>query len=383
MSALPARFFERLRAIHDDQALALVDASLRAPRRTSFRVNRIRSSVDDAVLRLVADGVACEPSCFDDAFVLVDEATRAILTRHPLVVGGAVYVQTLSSMIPPRALAPAPDDEVLDLAAAPGGKAIHIADLMQNRGRLAVVEPSRDRFFRLRANLETAGVSIAALYMKDGAAVGARVRERFDRVLLDAPCSTEARFVVDDARTFDDWSEKKITRLARLQTRLLASALAALKVGGRAVYSTCSYAPEENEGVLAATLARFGDAIRIVDVPVVVDVRAADPMRPALAAFEDTLFPDDVVRARRVLPTGAFEASFVAVIEKVASLDDGPPTERPIDRRATRDVVDVDGAREAKRNPQEHFRRSLGPSGDWPSRSWGSVGPGSRPEPGW
>jgi 16S rRNA C967 or C1407 C5-methylase (RsmB/RsmF family) len=318
-SVLPAQFLARLRALHDDETYALVEDSFSRPHRTAFRVNTLLGTVDEARSQLAADAIVVErgPQLFSDAFILGDEAQREALTHGALATSGKIYLQTLSSLLPPTLLGPSPDDEVLDLAAAPGGKTIHIAGLMENRGRIAAVEPSRDRFFRLRANLERAGVDIAELYMHDGARVGDKVPERFTHVLLDAPCSTEARFKSDDARTLGEWSEKKVARLAKLQARLLSSGLRALKPGGRLVYSTCSYAPEENEGVIASALEKFRDRIRVV--PIALDLENA---REGLTHFDGDTFPDDVRGTRRILPMGAFEASYVAVLEKTDPFDD-------------------------------------------------------------
>jgi 16S rRNA C967 or C1407 C5-methylase (RsmB/RsmF family) len=318
-SVLPAPFVARMRALHDDHAFSLVVQSFTCAHRTAFRVNTLRATVDETLAALAADAIVVErgPGLFTDAFMLTDETQREALTHGTLATSGKIYLQTLSSMLPPMLLAPGPDDEVLDLAAAPGGKTIHLAGLMHNKGRIAAVEPSRDRFFRLRANLERAGVGIADFYMHDGARVGDKVPERFTHVLLDAPCSTEARFKSDDARTLGEWSVKKVARLSKLQARLLSSGLRALRPGGRLVYATCSYAPEENEAVIASALEKYAHRVRVV--PIELDLENA---REGLTRFDGATFPDVVRGTRRILPTGGFEASYVAVLEKVASFDD-------------------------------------------------------------
>jgi 16S rRNA (cytosine1407-C5)-methyltransferase len=109
-------------------------------------------------------------------------------------------------MLAPLALAPRPGETVLDLAAAPGGKTLQLAALMQNSGRLSAVEAVKGRFFRLRANLERGGVTNARTFLMDGRAVGRKCPEMFDRVLLDAPCSSEARFSRLDPRSWAHWS---------------------------------------------------------------------------------------------------------------------------------------------------------------------------------
>ena len=109
------------------------------------------------------------------------------------------------------------DEEVLDLAAAPGGKTLAIAALMNNTGRIAAVEPIRGRFHRMQANLRRCGVSNVQFYQRDGRSVGRLVPERFDRVLLDAPCSSESRMRWLDQQSFEQWSLRKIRETQRKQ----------------------------------------------------------------------------------------------------------------------------------------------------------------------
>jgi 16S rRNA (cytosine1407-C5)-methyltransferase len=147
--------------------------------------------------------------------------------NHPAVLDGRLYPQSPSSWLPVLLLDPRPGEEILDLAAAPGGKSLHIAARMGNRGRLACVEAIRDRFFRLRGNLERGDMKIAATYLKDGRGVGAAVPGRFDRVLLDAPCSSEALLRPQDADSSRHWSLHKVHEAAHKQRGLIVSALLA------------------------------------------------------------------------------------------------------------------------------------------------------------
>lgn len=135
---------------------------------------------------------------------------RQTLTHSPIIDQGKIYVQNLSSMLAPLILAPQPGEQILDLAAAPGGKTIQIAQMMHNTGILSAVEPIRSRMFKLRANLTRCNVKIAKTYPIDGRSVGRKTPERFDRVLLDAPCSSEARFRLKKPESWANWSLRKI-----------------------------------------------------------------------------------------------------------------------------------------------------------------------------
>ncbi len=232
-----------------------------------------------------------------------------------------MYVQNLASMVPPLALAPEPGERILDLAAAPGSKTLQMAALMGNTGEIAAVEVVRDRFFRLHANAKAAGATSVRTFLQDGTRVDRYRPEHFDRVLLDAPCSTEGRFRADDAETTRYWSERKVREMQHKQERLLVSAVGALREGGVLVYSTCSLAPEENEAVLDRVLTHFEGALEAEPLPV-----AVPEFMPALDAWEGTAFTHALPEARRLLPDGTFEAFFVARFRKVASTaPDAPP----------------------------------------------------------
>ena len=140
---------------------------------------------------------------------------NAPLPQHAAASAGQLYIQNPSSYFAVQALAPQVDEQVLDLAAAPGGKTIAIAARMNNSGRVAAVEPIRGRFHRMQANLSRCGVTNVQFYMRDGRGVGRAVPDRFDRVLLDAPCSSESRMRWQDIKTFQHWSLRKVRETQR------------------------------------------------------------------------------------------------------------------------------------------------------------------------
>ena len=145
---------------------------------------------------------------------------------------------------------------MLDLCAAPGGKTCHLAELMEDRGQIIAVDSSRKRLERVVENVRRLGFRIVATVASDGADFAIRNREKFDRVLLDAPCSNTA---VLRRRVEARWrlSDRAIAALARRQHALLAAALRAVKPGGVLVYCTCSLEPEENCDLVASVLRRM------------------------------------------------------------------------------------------------------------------------------
>ena len=233
-------------------------------------------------------------------------------TTSPAANEGKVYIQNPSSILAVRVLEPQPGEEVLDLAAAPGGKTIAMAKAMDNRGRIAAVEPVRGRFHRLRANLQRCGVEIAELYLRDGRGVGRAVPNRFDRVLLDAPCSSQARMRWNEPATYTHWTRRKVKEAGRKQKSLLQSAYAALKPGGRMLYCTCSFAPEENE-VAVASLLKRSDA-ELVEIAGVLPCMT----RPGLTVWRGRALDDRLALSVRIVPDEVWDGFYLAAITRPA-----------------------------------------------------------------
>ncbi len=317
-SALPDAFLERLRRIVPaDRYDEVLRAFAESPA-TGFRVNTLRAATEAVVEELEALGLRLHRVDWNaDAFwVTPDERSR--LLASDAYAGQHLYVQNLASMIPPLVLDAQPGERILDLGAAPGSKTLQLACLMRNTGEIAAVEVVKRRFYKLRANLEAQGATNVRSFLRDGATVWHHRPEHFDRVLLDAPCSTEGRFRTDDPATYAYWSPRKIKEMARKQRRLLFSAVQSLRVGGVLVYSTCTFAPEENEAVLDKTLRRFGDALHLE--PFDLDL---ENMQPPLTEWQGKPFKHDLSPARRLLPTPTMEGFFVVKIRKVSATADG------------------------------------------------------------
>jgi 16S rRNA (cytosine1407-C5)-methyltransferase len=304
---LPDAFVDRLRRIWPAEHLEEGLASFSARKDPHVRTNPLRGGT---LADLNDAGLHPEPVDWLDEGGRVPWAERDALVRSAPVTDGRAWIQNPSSWLPVVALDPRPGEEILDLAAAPGGKTTHVAARMGNQGRLAAVEPIRDRFFRLQANVKRSGVTCAVLYMKDGRGVGRVVPARFDRVLLDAPCSSEARIEADDAGSWAHWSPRKIRECARKQAGLIESAYLALKPGGTLVYSTCSFAPEEDEAVVDGLLRDHPEAVVLsTEVP-------AATTQAGITAWEGVDFDPAVSRCVRVLPDGVFDGFFLARIGK-------------------------------------------------------------------
>ena len=173
-----------------------------------------------------------------------------------------------ASIVAAEALDVQAGDDVLDLCAAPGGKSLILAERIADGGSLVVNDRSAARRGRLKRVLES--------YLPDE--IRGRIRvtghdatkwcvfetEAYDRILLDAPCSSE-RHVLHDENALTDWSLSRVKQLAQRQYAMLASALLVLRVGGRMVYSTCALAPQENDKIVEKLLKKKGDKVRVVE----------------------------------------------------------------------------------------------------------------------
>ena len=313
MTTAPTELMERLEALLPEPHLATLQSTT-VDKQVSFRLTTLKADPIDTLARLQNDGFAPQPiECIDHAWH-IESAKRHELTHHPAAEGGLIYIMNPSSMLAAQLLAPQPGEEVLDLAAAPGGKSIHLAELMQNQGRLACVEPIKNRFFRLKANLERCGVDIAQLYQADGRGIGRKVPARFDRVLLDAPCSSEARIRFDDPESWAHWSPRKIKETSKKQRRLLLSALTCVKPGGHVLYSTCSFAPEENEGVVDHAIKRFDGQLDILPITLHQDI----PHQNGLTQWHKHTYHPDCQNSVRILPNTLFDGFFLCLIKRTA-----------------------------------------------------------------
>ncbi len=163
---------------------------------------------------------------------------------------GLVYSQDASAMAPAEILSPLPGDTVLDLCAAPGGKATQLAQMMQGRGILVANEIVPSRCKILYENIERLGVSNAIVLNENPKNLESRFEGYFDKILVDAPCSGEGMFRKDSAAA-DEWTPDTNEICAMRQKLILESAVKMLKPGGRLVYSTCTFSPVENEYLIS------------------------------------------------------------------------------------------------------------------------------------
>ncbi len=240
---LPEAFLQRMEAQLGSEYPAFLE-SLERPRAVALRFNPLKG--ERPVLPFVGAPVPWEPEGF-----YYDPETRPGL--HVYHEAGVYYLQEASAMAPVALLDPKPGERVCDLCAAPGGKTTQIAGRMLGRGFLVCNEINPKRAKILSRNIERMGVANALVTNEHPQTLASRFPGFFDRVLVDAPCSGEGMFRKEEAAV-TDWSQETVQMCARRQREILDSAARLVRPGGRLVYSTCTFAPEEDEETVAAFL---------------------------------------------------------------------------------------------------------------------------------
>ena len=240
---LPEAFLERMKIQLGKEYEAFLQ-SLERPRAVALRFNPLKG--DRPELPFVGQPVPWEPEGF-----YYDPASRPGL--HVFHEAGVYYLQEASAMSPVYLLDPQPGERVCDLCAAPGGKTTQIAGRMMGEGFLLCNEINPKRAKILSRNIERMAVANALVTNEHPENLAKRFPGSFDKVLIDAPCSGEGMFRKEEAAV-TDWSEETVAMCARRQAEILHSGAQMVRPGGRLVYSTCTFAPEEDELAVAAFL---------------------------------------------------------------------------------------------------------------------------------
>ena len=240
---LPEAFLERMKTQLGEEYEDFLK-SLERPRAVALRFNPLKGA--QPTLPFVGEPVPWEPA----GFYYDPEARPGLHVYHE---AGVYYLQEASAMAPVALLDPQPGEKICDLCAAPGGKTTQIAGRMGGKGFLLCNEINPKRAKILSRNIERMAVPNALVTNEHPGNLAKRFPGFFDRVLVDAPCSGEGMFRKEEAAV-TDWSQETVEMCAHRQGEILHSAAQLVRPGGRLVYSTCTFAPEEDEGAVAAFL---------------------------------------------------------------------------------------------------------------------------------
>ncbi|MGN0776887.1 MAG: RsmB/NOP family class I SAM-dependent RNA methyltransferase [Candidatus Ventricola sp.] len=296
---VPAYLAQLLRAQYGEETAERIAQGYAAQRAVTLRANTLKADAKTVREKLAAQGIETSPVAWYADAMIVHGAREDALTGLDLYERGEIYLQSLSSMIPPLLLGAQPEENVLDMAAAPGGKTTQIAALTGNRAMVTACEMNRIRADRLRYNVQRQGATRVTVMNIDSRNLDDLFS--FDRILLDAPCSGSGTVQLGNPRSRGQFSKEFLARTTKQQEALLLKALRLLRPGREMIYSTCSVLAQENEEIV-------GRALRKAHAEVVpLDLSAFDAVPRLPVSIPGTLC---------VAPDELHEGFFVAKIRR-------------------------------------------------------------------
>jgi NOL1/NOP2/sun family putative RNA methylase len=287
----------------------------------SFRINTIKSSEREVLEE------------FDKKWIIVKKLSGFLPSQEWLELGvftfdrdqeyalkwtdafyqGKIYLQSLASMLPVFVLDPQKWDHILDVCAAPGSKTTQMSLLMENEGKIVALEQNQIRFDKLMHNAKLQwAINIEGRKM-DARKFFETEEDQFDRILLDAPCSAEGRIQLENEKSYGFWTLENIKKKSDLQYELISLAVKALKKWGTLVYSTCTLAPEENEGVISRLLWEYRD---LSLEPIEIGLSEKAWWKKGITKFGSQSFHESVIDTVRILPSEETEGFYIAKIQK-------------------------------------------------------------------
>lgn len=307
---LPKELIEILEKIYSTKQLDTIYRSFYSGRNTSFRVNNLKGNQSEIMEELMNNKIkAVNHPILKNAFIVKDKKENA-LRKLEVYKYGKIYLQNISSMLPPLFLDLKEDNVILDMCAAPGGKSLYMADLINNKATILANDVNEVRRERLNYNIEKQGAYSVIAFGSDGCTIGKRLNKYFDRILLDAPCSGEGTLKINSSKYLSSWSKRKVELASKLQKRLIDSAYNALKAGGIMVYSTCTLNPFENEEVINYALGKYRDlSLDKIDINLPNIIRG-------ITSYEDKTYSDELKKAIRIIPNDYMEGFFIAKLLK-------------------------------------------------------------------
>lgn len=242
---LPQAFTARMKTMLGDEYEAFLAAYDR-PNTPALRLNPMKNSAgsDEPLLPCLGDPV---PWAEHGYYYAHESDVRP--GKHPYHEAGAYYIQEASAMVPASLCPPVPGEKVLDLCAAPGGKSTQLAAALGGQGLLVANEINPQRAAILSQNMERMGITNAVVTNHAPHELVSHFPAFFDKIVVDAPCSGEGMFRKEE-QALTMWSQDNVDMCAARQKEILASAAKMLAPDGYLTYSTCTFAPEENEGVI-------------------------------------------------------------------------------------------------------------------------------------
>ena len=299
MNNIPEFLLEKLKKQYSDNEIENIIKGYNIKRALTLRVNTIKSNAQKIKEELANNNIEFETVEWSKEAIIIKNAFKSQIEEMEIYKNGEIYLQSLSSMLPPIIMEPKEGQDILDMAAAPGGKTTQIAAITNNMANITACELNSIRIEKLKYNIEKQGASSVFIMKKDSRQIDDFFS--FDNILLDAPCSGSGTLDLSDENTFKYFTPKLIEKSIKAQTELLRKALKVLKKNKEMVYSTCSILQCENEDVVNKVLKEFNAEV----VPI--DIKGLEEL---------PLLPSKIQGTICVCPNELYEGFFIAKIIK-------------------------------------------------------------------
>ena len=295
--AIPEFLIEKLDAQYGVELKNKILEGFAKKRKVTFRVNTLKATAEEIETVLKKENIEFEKVIWSNEAFIIKNAREEDIQRLDIYEEGKIYLQSLSSMLPPIVLKPEEGNDILDMAAAPGGKTTQMAALSNNKAHITACEMNNIRIEKLKYNVEKQGASCVYIMPKDSRQIDDFFS--FDQILLDSPCSGSGTLETDNINTEKYFTPKLVEKSTKSQYALLKKALKILKPGHEMVYSTCSILKEENENIVTKVLRE----VKAEVVPI--DFEGIDVLPVSL---DGTIC---------VMPTEKYEGFYIAKIRRL------------------------------------------------------------------
>lgn len=299
MENIPKFLIEMLEVQYGKELTQEILEGYKAKRKVTFRVNTLKTKCEAVEETLKNAGIEAKKVAWSRKAYIIENATEKGLQELDIYEKGEIYLQSLSSMLPPIILEPKEKCDILDMAAAPGGKTTQMAVLTENKAHITACEMNRIRAEKLKYNIKKQGATSVYVMETDSRRISNFFS--FDQILLDSPCSGSGTLNANDINTQKYFTKKLIEKCTKTQAELLKKGLTVLKPGKEMVYSTCSILACENEDIVEKIL----NANNCEIVPIEFEKMEEIP-----------LLPSKIKGTMCVKPTDLYEGFYVAKIRK-------------------------------------------------------------------
>lgn len=293
MIEIPEFFKTMLLEQYEKDTVNMIIQGLHQNKIVTLRVNTIKSNKDEVKQELCKENITFKDVNWYKDALIIENVREEQIQKLEIYEQGKIYLQSLSSMIPPIILDPKPGENILDMAAAPGGKTTQMAAISDNKAFITACERNKIRGEKLKYNLQKQGIASVNVMLEDARNLSDFFS--FDKILLDAPCSGSGT----DNVFKKNFTKELIQKSSKTQEILLKKALKILKPGGEMIYSTCSILQTENEKILEKSLKN-----------------TTDKLVPVKLSEEILCLPSKIKEVAVIAPNEMFEGFFVAKIVK-------------------------------------------------------------------